>query len=217
MTTETTPSDTVRGVVLYCAALATASVMDALVKLGSEEPGPVALLLARSVGALVLVTPVLVVRGGWGRFRPKSWGLVLSRGAILGAATALFFWSLGGLSLPLAYAITFSLPLMLTVLASLVLGERVDWIGWLAALAGFAGILLAIDLPAALADLDGSVSLSHALAALSATLLYAVALIMIRAGGSGETMEALVIWGFIGTGVVAASMMVGESIWGNAP
>lgn len=205
------------GALLYCAALATASVMDMFVKLGSDDPGAVALLLARSVGALVLVGPIMVARGGIGRMRPRRWGIVLGRSAILGLATALFFWSLGGLSLPVAYAITFSLPIVLTVLAASVLSERVGIMGWIAALAGFIGILLAIDLPATLASLDGAVSLPHAVAALAATLLYAVALLMIRAGGSGETTEALVIWGFIGTGVVAAILMAVEGARGQTP
>jgi len=191
--------------------------MDMLVKLGSEDPGAVAMLFARSIGSLLLVVPVFVARGTIGRIRPKRWGIVLGRSAILGLATAQFFWSLGGLSLPVAYAIMFSLPILLTVLAAIVLSEKVGALGWVAAIVGFAGVLLAIDLPATLANLDGGVSLPHAVAALSATLFYAVALLMIRAGGAGETTEALVFWGFIATGIIAAALMIIDGIGGIAP
>jgi drug/metabolite transporter (DMT)-like permease len=206
-----------RGVLLFCAALATASVMDLLVKLGSENPGTIVLVMARSIGALVLVGPIMIARGGIKKLRPKRWGIVLGRGMILGTATALFFWSLGGLSLPVAYAITFSLPIILSVLAATILSEKVGALGWIAALLGFAGILLAIDLPATWSSHLESISLLHAIAAFAATVLYAIALLMIRAGGSGETTEALVIWGFIGTGVVAAILLGVETAFGRPP
>ena len=201
----------VRGAVLFCVALAATAVMDVLVKLGSERPGPVAMLLARSLGAIVIVAPLTVARGDWHRMRPERWGYVIVRSVLLGVGTALFFWSLSGLTLPVAYVITFSMPIIMIGLAALFLAERAGALGWLAALAGFAGILLAIDLPAVVASEEGSVSLLHAAAAFTAVVFYAIALLMVRGPVAGETTEALVVWGLIGTGAVALVLaLIGE-------
>ena len=64
------------------------------------------------------------------------------RALCLAAASFLFGSALAYLPVADATAINFLAPILLVAAAGRFLGERVGWVGWLAALLGFAGVLL---------------------------------------------------------------------------
>jgi drug/metabolite transporter (DMT)-like permease len=101
-------------------------------------------LAVRSAATLLLLTPFIWNAGRavfTGAPRP---GLQILRLVLGTTEVALFFWAL--VYLPLADAIAFYLagPIYVTALSALLLGEKVGWRRWLAVLAGFLGVLIAL-------------------------------------------------------------------------
>ncbi len=70
--------------------------------------------------------------------------VLVQRSAVEIGVTAGFFAALASMPLGDAVAILFTAPLLLTALASPLLGERVGWRRWTAVLVGFAGVLVVI-------------------------------------------------------------------------
>src|ERR1044071_9802433 len=125
------------GVFLFC-------VNDAIGKWLVATYSVVEFLAVRSAATLILLAP-FIWHGGRAVFigAPRP-GLQLLRMALGTTEVALFFWAIA--YLPLADAITFYLagPIYVTALSALLLGENVGWRRWLAVLAGFAGVLIAL-------------------------------------------------------------------------
>jgi drug/metabolite transporter (DMT)-like permease len=97
---------------------------------------------ARYVGQMLVVTPFVWHRAGPGFWRTRNLRMQLIRSAFLLAATVCFFAGLRYLPLAEASAITFLAPIFIVVLSLPVLGERPTRARWIAALTGFAGILV---------------------------------------------------------------------------
>ena len=138
---------------------------------GTYTPGQI--LLIRSIPALVILAP-FVIRSGIGilRLREQTW-LHVIRLACSTAETFFFYWSVS--VLPLADAMTYYLasPIYVTVMAAIFLGERVGWRRWLAVLAGFVGVIIALQ-PTT------SAFGWYALIAFAGSVVYAVMLVITR-------------------------------------
>ena len=120
------------------------------------------LLLIRGAAGLVCLAPFF--RGGaWRQFRdaPRP-GIQLLRPIFATLEVACFYWALATMSL--ADVMTFYLagPIYVTAMSPFLLGERVGWRRWLAVLAGFGGVMIALGpsagalTPAALVAIAGS-------------------------------------------------------------
>jgi drug/metabolite transporter (DMT)-like permease len=93
----------------------------------------------------VLITTALlwpIYRGEL--FTITRWRLQLLRGLMLGSMTAMNFFALQYLQLAETGAIQFSVPLLIAVISSVWLHERLDARRWLAIGCGFVGVLLVI-------------------------------------------------------------------------
>jgi len=124
------------------------------------------LLLVRSIAGLLFLAP-FIRREGWGAFvrapRPLLQGL---RPVFATFEVACFYWALA--SMPLADVMTFYLagPIYVTAVSPLLLGEHVGWRRWIAVIAGFAGVMIALNpsaqslTPAAIVAIAGSFSFS---------------------------------------------------------
>ena len=97
---------------------------------------------ARYLGQMVVVTPIAWHRGGSGFWRTRHLGMQLVRSLSLVAATLCFFGALRFVPLAEGSAITFLAPMFAILLSIPVLGERPTRARWIAAIAGFGGILL---------------------------------------------------------------------------
>jgi len=203
------------GIIAFVAALGFAGCMDALVKLVGDRAGLGEVMAWRSFGALALLAPVLIAAGRWRRLLPRRWGFVLLRGALLGIGTALFFYGLGGLTLPVAYTITFTMPLMLSSMAVLFLGERMGRRNMVAIALGFLGVMVALDIRPW--DFGDGVLSWHAAAALLATALYASALLLVRVADQAETTEAMVVGALLAGGLVALLLLPFDEVATTAP
>jgi len=81
---------------------------------------------------------------GWGMFRVVNLKLQCLRGLILALMTALNFLALQYLQLAETGAIQFSVPILIAVLSSWWLNEKLDVASWIAIWVGFAGVLVII-------------------------------------------------------------------------
>ncbi len=136
--------------------------MGALIKATSGQVHTLQLVFIRSVAAVVILLP-LVAHSGIASLRTRRLGTHFLRGAVSALGNVGIFYAF--INLPLAEATTyaFTKPLFLTVMAVLLLSERVDRRRWLATLVGFFGILVILRpgmeavQPAALAAIGAAV------------------------------------------------------------
>ena len=131
-------------------------------------------------------------------FRPRLPGLVALRclSAISGLLCA--FFAFGHLPLAEVYALMFSAPILITLLAIPVLGERVRAFRWFAILLGMTGVLIVLRPDAS------RLSAGHA-AALGAALSIAIGSVVTRRIGGREHGLTLILYPMLAN-VVAAGI-----------
>ncbi len=136
--------DTRRGIALVMAAVMLFAAMDAISKYLTSFY-PVGLILwVRFCTFTLLIALTLGPRLRLSLVTTTRPGVQILRGLLLPSASAFFVLSTRTLAIADASAITFVGPLLITVLAVIFLGERVDVRHWLAILAGFGGVLIII-------------------------------------------------------------------------
>ena len=139
-------------------------------------------------GALFLVP--LFLRHGLHPLRTQRFGLHLVRVAIMAASLLMFFQAIAIAPLAKVIALGFSGPIFTTLLAVLVLGERVGVWRWSAILAGFGGVLLIVR--PGFAAIDTGTVLT-----LASSLLFAVGLLFVRVLGRSDSTVTLTAWSLL--------------------
>jgi drug/metabolite transporter (DMT)-like permease len=133
----------------------------------SSELSTFQILFSRSFVGLVVIG-ALLQRTGWGRARTHSFGTHLVRNLAHFAGQYGWFTGLASIPLTEVFAIEFTMPIWTAILATLILGERMNGLRALAIALGFVGILVILR--------PGVASVSAgALAVLGAALAYAFA------------------------------------------
>lgn len=102
-------------------------------------------LLLRSAAALLVIVPFVVKQGVQRTLRPERPGLQLLRVALGSCEVALFYWAVSYLPLADTMTLWLAAPVWAVVLAAILLGERVDAGRWLAVVAGFVGVAIALN------------------------------------------------------------------------
>jgi len=133
------------GIVAMVVAMACFIVNDTLVKYVSQNLPAAQLIFIRSAMASLLVLAVAIATGARAHFREMTRGWVVARAALDATSTFLFLVSLFHLPLAIATSINSTLPLLVTMLAAFLIGERVRAALWLATAAGFTGVLLIVQ------------------------------------------------------------------------
>jgi drug/metabolite transporter (DMT)-like permease len=132
----------IRGVALFVLGVFLFACMDTTIKhLSSIYAVPVVIAVRYAVHCLLMIM-LLAPRRGRELVRTQRTGLVLVRAACLACASLLFGLALQRMPVAEATAFLFVAPLIVVVIGGFVLREHVGALGWLAALAGFGGILL---------------------------------------------------------------------------
>jgi S-adenosylmethionine uptake transporter len=184
------------GVVLYLAGVALFALNDALGKWLVADYGVGQLMLLRSIGAGVVLAPLIVSL----RIKfidPRRPGLQVLR--VLCAAIDTFAFCYARRYMPLADVMTFYMatPLIVTALSALLLGEKVERFRWIAVLIGFVGVLIALRPSPQMLSWAAPIALFGATTfALSQTITREL---------RGIHWLPLVLWQFIGTGLVGAA------------
>lgn len=134
----------VRGALLCIAALALFACMDTTTKYLTQTHEVPLIIGVRYLGNLLLMVAFLGPTHGRQMVRTQRTGLVWVRAFCLAVASLLIGFALQRMPVAEVTAITFLSPILLVAVAGRLLGERVGWIGWAAALGGFAGVMLIV-------------------------------------------------------------------------
>ena len=93
-------------------------------------------------GAVVVAGVAGLQPNGWRRVVPVRWGLVTLRSVLSAFVSITWYVSWRRMSLADTYALGFTAPLLMTLMAVPLLGERIRWRRMLSTLLGFAGVLV---------------------------------------------------------------------------
>lgn len=184
------PSGNLRSIAAMLAACAMFACMDASMKALAGHYPPLQVTALRGLTSLPLVSLYILWRREFGAVagRHLRWGLHLLRGLIGVLMLTLFTTALRTLGLAEAYTLSFVAPLLITVLAVPMLGERVQPRHWVAIAVGFVGVVVALR-PSQAAFLT-----TGALAALAAAVCYALFSVLGRLISRTEPSASLVLW-----------------------
>lgn len=139
-----TPPNTLAGIGLLVAAVACFAVLDTTTKLVSLSVPLLMALWFRYAFQAIATTLAVLPRRGWAlppTAHPKFQCL---RGVLLITSSGLAFFSLKFMPVGEFTAIVMITPLLMTLLASLTLGERVSVLRWALVIGGFVGTLIII-------------------------------------------------------------------------
>jgi len=137
-----TGEEAVRGLAIVALGYAVISVADATVKFVLPEIGPAAAMVWRGVlGGLVVLA---ISRGR--ALRAVNRRLLAVRSLLQAGVSAAWYlaWSLG-VTLADSYAVAAAAPLLMTLLAIPLLGEKVGWRRWSSTAVGCAGVLFMLQ------------------------------------------------------------------------
>ncbi len=169
----------VRAVALMFLATIAFSSMHVLVRDASESLHPFQIAFFRNLFGLIVVGPWLF-RYGFGILRTARPGLHVLRALLNVLAMMCFFYALSITPLSQVAALSFTAPIFATILAVILLGERVGRWRWSAILFGFAGTLVAVRPGFAEVGLGTALVLVQAVA-------WAGALVVIRVVGRADS------------------------------
>ncbi|MGB1999633.1 MAG: DMT family transporter [Candidatus Puniceispirillaceae bacterium] len=135
--------DNVKGALFMLAGMFVFSAVDAQAKYLTEHLPSLQIVWARQIG-LVIGVLILIVWHGRAILRTSFPVLQVGRGVAAAGSATLFIIGLNYVALADAVSVTFVAPLIVTMLAALVLGERVGLHRWTATIIGFVGTLIVI-------------------------------------------------------------------------
>ncbi len=176
-----------RGALLALAAFGLYSTHDVIVKVLGETYSAFQIVFFVGLFSFPLLTLMLMRDKTDGNLIPKHpwWSMLRGLGAV--GSISLNFFAFSQLPLAQTYAILFATPLLITLLAIPVLGERVGLHRGLAVLVGMIGVLIVLRPGSA------PLSLGH-LAAMGGAVCGAVSSIIVRKIGSDERSVVLMLY-----------------------
>lgn len=193
-------SGNVRGALLALAAFGVFATHDVVVKYLGGLYSPVQIVFFSVLLGFPLVTLMLMRDQTDGNLRPRHpwWTALRTAAAVVTGLSAFYAFS----QLPLAqtYAILFASPLLITVLAIPILGEKVRLRRGLAVLVGLVGVLIVLR-PG-----ETELGLGH-LAALAAAICGALSSIIVRKIGGEERSVVLILYPMMANFVVMACVL----------
>ncbi|RVD58228.1 DMT family transporter [Mesorhizobium sp. M2D.F.Ca.ET.185.01.1.1] len=157
--------------------------------------------LIRSIGAFIVLGPMIANQGAGRLFHMERPLLQVLRVVATTTDTALFYAAV--VYLPLADVMSFYMagPIYVAALSHLLLGEKVGWRRWLAILIGFCGVLIILKPSSAAFSMSSGFALVGSIA-----FAFAIILSRLLRGTSDTT---LVTWQTIGTLLVGGVLAVG--------
>jgi len=200
-------ADTVRGILLVAASYLILTIGDTAAKWAILSTGVAWAMLWRGAFGAVAVAAYTVAaegRGGLALFRPVRWKTVALRSGLSSFTTITWYLSWRHMQLAETYALGFTAPLIMTVLAVPMLGERIRWRRILSTLTGFAGVLVMIGPNGAVGGIPFAPVVLWLMAGIVAM---AVTRIMARQLSRTETPECQAFWLMISHGLSGLGML----------
>ena len=187
-----------RAILLTITAVFLFTVMDTIAKSLMRSYPVEQVVWARYCSHTLLMLLLIPAYGARTLFWTRRPAAQLLRGGLMVGSTLSFFAALSFIPLTDAYAVTFSSPILVTLLSIPMLGEKIGVRRWIAMLVGFTGVLIVIQ-PG-----SGVSSGASALALLTA-LQYALYQIVTRKLSGSETALGLLFYSsVVGTAVMSA-------------
>ena len=156
------PANPSLGIVLVLISTGLFAVLDTLSKYVVRDYPATAVVWMRYGLPLLLITLYAAPRMGRGLLRTVSLKVQVLRGLLMTGATLCMVFALRVMPLAEAQAIGFLAPVLLTLLATRFLSEKVSLRGWLGVLAGFVGVLIIIRPGGGLFSLNSLLPLGQA-------------------------------------------------------
>lgn len=169
------------------------------------------IMLFRSLAGIPIVVALAWAFGTLGQITRRKMHLQVGRNIFHFAGQNLWFYGLTVIPLAQLFALEFTSPLWVMVLAALLLGERLTWIKGLAAALAFAGVLLVVRPGTA------EMSVGH-LAAATAAICFAATAIFTKTLTRTESITCILFWLTVvqaGLGLVAV-FWDGDVAWPTA-
>lgn len=184
---NTTSDHPLRGVLLLSGAVLVMACMDTTTKLLATRYQIPVVMAARYVVHALLMLVLLAPSQGRLLVQTRRTRLVLVRAACLAGASLLVGLALTRMPVAEATAVVFMAPLLVVLLAGQLLREQVGLFGWLAAIAGFGGVLM-------IARPGGGLDPGGVVFALGAAALIATYQLLSRVLASSERTLALLFY-----------------------
>jgi len=139
----TVAGDNVKGALFMLAGMFVFSAVDAQAKYLTHYLPSLQIVWARQIGLVVGVI-ILIIWHGRSVLRTRFAMLQIGRGAAAALSATFFILGLNFVALADAVSVTFVAPLVVTIMAALLLGERVGVHRWTATIIGLLGTLVVI-------------------------------------------------------------------------
>ncbi len=141
----------------------------------------------RYIASVVIMLP-LVLRAGMAAYRPSRIGGQFGRGAMHTLGLVLWFTALPKIPLAQTTAIGFTGPIFIMMGAFLFFREKMHWDRWVAALIGFAGVMIVVG-----PSMTGAGSV-YSLVMLASSPVFAASFLMTKSLTRTDRAEVIVFW-----------------------
>lgn len=177
-----------RGMVSMLLAMGCFAAMDTVLKLLSTDLPPMQMAALRGLGGMPLLLVYLWRRNSFKSIVQVQWRLQLFRGCL--AIVMLWCFSVGikDLALTQAYTLFFVAPLLVSILAWPILGEKAQGFQWFSLVLGLAGVVVAMR-----PSTDGLLTWGSA-AVLGAATCYAISAVVSRRLSRTDSTDSQVFW-----------------------
>jgi S-adenosylmethionine uptake transporter len=193
-------SQNLAGAGLGLAAFGAYACYDASAKFLGAGYHPLQIIFAAGTMCMPLLLLYVLLDPATGSLRPRRPGLMALRVAGTLVNFILGVWAFTLLPLAEAYAIFFTMPLFIALLAVPMLGEKIDLTRGLAVLFGLVGVIVALD------PSRTTLGWGHA-AALVGALVGAMNYVIVRKTGAVERTAVLLVWPLLVLFFVTAATM----------
>jgi drug/metabolite transporter (DMT)-like permease len=188
-------SPTTRGLLWTSAAGLLFSMLNALLRLLTQQIDPFQTQFLRYFFGLLVLLPVIIPQG-LAAYRPKNVRDQFSRGLAHSVGLALWFTALPKIPLADMTAIGFTGPIFIMIGAYLAFKESMRWERWVAVVLGFAGVLIVVG-----PKLSASGGWYH-LVMLAAAPVFAVSFLLTKAMTRYESPGVILVWQSITVSVI---------------
>ncbi len=202
-------SDTVRAILWMLACGVLFILLNGLLRLLAQQLDPFVTGFLRYSFGVVVMLP-FILRAGWAAYRPHAVAGQVWRGAIHTAGLLLWFVAIPHVPLAEVTALGFTTPLFIMLGAMVFLGEKLVVARWIAALIGFAGVLVVVW-----PNLTGAGG-PYSLVMLGSAPLFAASFIITKALTRRDAPHVIVVWQSLTVAVFSLPFALVNWEWPNA-
>ena len=163
------------------------SIQDAILKAMSGDHAVTLAIVLRSIVGLPILLAMVAYANGLSALRTRNWKLLIARGLILITSYTSYYMAFPALPLAEAVALFFTSPIFVTLLASIMLREKVTPQAWAAVIAGFIGVIIILRPGSGLFE-------PAALLSLFSAASYAFSMVLARKYGADEPTTVMAFY-----------------------